>query len=100
MSDTNNSYPDDNTYSQSTPVLLAALNTLRKKDFTVMMGSGIIVTLRSLEGKEITAPFTIDAEDMESIKPAIIESLIDTLGVRKSMRLVEIRDIEAAIGPK
>lgn len=81
-----------------TSTLIPVLKKLESTDFTKMMGSGINITLTDLEDVSLMSTFTINAEDMEEIKPAIIQSLRSALALRKNARKVEIGDIEKALG--
>lgn len=86
--------------ADETRTLISALKMLQE-DFTERTGSGIIIRLTDLEGKSllhgIADEFCIAAEDMELIKPAIIQSLSNTLERRRLLLQREIRDIEDSI---
>ena len=87
--------------ADETSTLISALKMLRGTDFTKRTGSGIIIRLTDLEGKNllhgIADEFCIAAEDMEVIKPAIIQSLRNTLERRRLLLQREIRDIEDSL---
>jgi hypothetical protein len=85
--------------AQRTGALLRALETLVAYDFTRLFGSGIIITLTKLDGNDVTPPFCLRAEDLEKIKPAIIESLRESLRFRVALLTSELTSIEKAITP-
>lgn len=83
--------------SQDTTVVVGALKVLEKKDFTFMMGSGLMLAVIDLNGRAVTHEFMIRAEDMEKIKPGIIQSLRDTLELRKALLRTELASIESVL---
>lgn len=88
-----------NHHAQCTAVLVDAVKTLTNRDFTKMMGSGVVITLHDLGGKLITERFMVAGEDMEAIKFPIISSIKNSLNLRRIMLQGEIRDIDNLIGP-
>jgi hypothetical protein len=80
--------------SDSTDSITNAIAVLKSKDFTKSMGSGILVSLTTYEGKPLCAEFTLPAEDMENIKPNIIESLKKMLKLRRALLTSEISQID------
>lgn len=99
--------PDDDTdrldearlkNADCTATLLAALKFLEKKDFTTMMGSGILMRLTDLSGKTMAPEFCFPAEDMEKIKSELIRSLRTYLERRTWILQRELGDINAAVG--
>lgn len=84
--------------AQETYRLINAATILLGTDFSSkMMGSSVIISLTDLEGNKITDDFSVNAEDLEQIKPAIIESLKTTLDHRLRRLQTEIKDIESLL---
>lgn len=78
-----------------TAVLVAAVKKLENTKFhDKMMGSGLILSILDLEGREICEEFCIPGEDMDAIKPAIIASIKTALTRRKLLLANEIKSIE------
>lgn len=90
------------TNAQRTATLISAIKMLEETDFTRRMGSGILIKLTDLEGKNLLKgsladEFCLAAEDMETVKPAVIASLKTTLERRKALLRTEIGDIDKAL---
>lgn len=79
--------------AQETYRFSSVIKALQGKDFTRSTGSGIVITLTSLEGEPITAPFMIQAESMETIKVAIIDDIKEQLKLRECLRKSELAEI-------
>ncbi len=86
--------------ADETRALVDTINKLTKRDFTTMMGSGILVSLTDLEGRAIAPEFCMPAEDMEGIKGAFITSIRAALERRLVRLQSEMRSIEETILPK
>lgn len=80
-------------------VRVSALKALKDRDFTTMMGSGINVLLTDMAGRSVAPEFQLNAEDLEKIKPAIIDSLTAALAFHRAMLRVAIQNIDNVIGP-
>jgi hypothetical protein len=83
--------------SEKTQALTSAINALKKRDFTRLMGSGVIVTMRLLNGSLVTEPFMIRAEDVESFKGEIIDSLEESLRMRVCLLELELKTIRDSL---
>ncbi len=86
------------TNSDKTHVLVNTIKVLRKKDFEKMMGSGLIVSIRDLTGRNVTDTFMMRAEDMQGIAPLIVASLVESLKLRRVLLASELKEVTEAIG--
>jgi hypothetical protein len=87
-----------NPNAERTETLVDAITALRGVDFhDRYMGSAIRISLRALDGKPLLAEFVVAGEDMELIKVEIIESLQNSLKLRKLLLLREIKEIEEVL---
>lgn len=77
--------------------VVGAVKALMGYDFARMTGSTIELGEDDVDATSVCEEFTIRAEDMEKIKPAIIASISDTLVMRLLLRKQEIEEIERAI---
>lgn len=87
-----------NSNAQTTPVLIAAFKWLMETDFGSLKGSGITVSFGILDGIDVVEPFALAAEDMEAIKVEILNSLIRSLRLRRTMLASESASIDTLIG--
>lgn len=81
--------------SQETHRLIKAIEVLKKTDFDLSTGSGIMISLTPItEGKTLCDEFMMAAEDIEFIKQAICDSLVRSLRLRLSLRRAEVTALE------
>lgn len=83
--------------ADSSRTLITAIKGLQK-DFSTMMGSGILVQLTDLEGRSLVPEFCMRAEDMDGIKGRFITSIKAALECRLALLASEMRSIEEVLG--
>lgn len=86
-------------HADDTNTLVGVVKYLEKHDFTTRMGSGVVVRLLDLEDKPICDEFCIRGEDLEPVKPLLINSIKEALKLRIALRQAEIREIESIQTP-
>jgi len=86
-----------NQNAESVRTKTAALKTLKTYDFQKLFASGVRVYLSKMDGTAICDEFMINGEDMDKIKPAMIESLTGSLNLRKQLLMGDIKSIEASL---
>ena len=86
--------------SDRTDTLASTINIMRTKDFTRMMGSGLIISITDLERRSVTETFMMRAEDMQKIAPLIAESLLESLKLRKLLVASELKTITEILEKK
>ena len=87
------------TAAQDTSRLVQAVKYLEATDFETMMGSGVMVSLLPITaGRTSCEEFMLNAEDLQSIKVSIIDSLRKQLKFRLSIRSLEINAISTLLG--
>jgi len=90
--------------ADSTRNLINAIQVLSEKDFSLMMGSGLVVSITDMKGDYVCPEFLMRAEAMQEIKTLFVSTLREQLKFRKALkdavielRSSEVRDIEKCL---
>lgn len=84
--------------ANSVSTVCSVIRFLREQKFhEKYMGSGIMITLQKMNGELLCPQVLVPGEDMRLIKAPIVDSLVGSLTLKRSLLRRDLADIEKTV---